>query len=123
MLSLSKIRDVAAALGYYTEEVELGREDCYAGEGEALGRWIGSAAPVAGFTGPVVTGSLEHLLSRPTVPTPSDSPRWTTSSAPATPRAFVATRLDGLDATSVDAPFPKLRRSIKPPSLDLDLGL
>jgi conjugative relaxase-like TrwC/TraI family protein len=62
MLSLAKIRDVAAALGYYAEETELGREEYYSGEGDVLGRWVGRAAATAGFDGPVVTGSLEHLL-------------------------------------------------------------
>ena len=62
MLSLRTIHDVGRALGYYAEEIEIDREEYYAGETEALGRWVGAGAPAAGFEGPVVPGSFEHLL-------------------------------------------------------------
>ncbi len=62
MLNLSKLKDVGKALGYYSEELEVGREAYYAGEGEVLGRWLGTSAAGAGFEGPVETGSLERLL-------------------------------------------------------------
>ncbi len=63
MLSLGKIAAGPQAARYYTDQVALGREDYYAGEGEAPGRWIGSAASAAGLRGRVDAGQLERLLA------------------------------------------------------------
>jgi conjugative relaxase-like TrwC/TraI family protein len=62
MLSLGKIAAGPQAARYYTDQVALGREDYYAGEGEAPGRWVGSAAAGVGLEGRVETGQLEGLL-------------------------------------------------------------
>jgi Ti-type conjugative transfer relaxase TraA len=63
MLSLGKIAAGPQAARYYTDQVALGREDYYAGEGEAPGSWTGSAAQAAGLQGQVDVGQLEHLLA------------------------------------------------------------
>jgi conjugative relaxase-like TrwC/TraI family protein len=63
MLSLGKISGGPQAARYYTDQVALGREDYYAGKGEAPGWWIGSAALAAGLKGLVDAGQLEHLLA------------------------------------------------------------
>jgi conjugative relaxase-like TrwC/TraI family protein len=63
MLSLGKIAAGPRAARYYTDQVALGREDYYAGEGEAPGRWTGSAATAAGLGGRVEAGQLEGLLA------------------------------------------------------------
>lgn len=63
MLSLGKIAAGPLAARYYTDQVALGREDYYAGEGEAPGRWTGSAAEGIGLRGRVEVGQLERLLA------------------------------------------------------------
>ena len=63
MLSLGKIAAGPQAARYYTDQVALGREDYYAGRGEAPGRWMGRGAGVVGLQGPVEAGQLEHLLA------------------------------------------------------------
>ncbi len=63
MLSLGKIAAGPLAARYYTDQVALAREDYYAGEGEAPGRWIGSAAVGVGLEGRVEIGQLEELLA------------------------------------------------------------
>jgi len=49
MLSLGKIAAGPLAARYYTDQVALGREDYYAGEGGAPGRWTGSAVAGVGL--------------------------------------------------------------------------
>lgn len=56
MLSLWKVRDLGVALGFYREELEVGREAYYSGEGD------GTGSQAAGFDGPVEVGSLELML-------------------------------------------------------------
>ena len=63
MLSIGKIAAGPQAARYYTDQVALGREDYYSGEGEAPGRWVGSAVAAAGLGGRVDVGQLEHLLA------------------------------------------------------------
>ncbi len=52
MLSIGKIAAGPAAARYYLDQVARGREDYYAGEGEAPGRWVGSANGRRGVVGP-----------------------------------------------------------------------
>ncbi len=63
MLSLGKIASGPQAAAYYTDQVALGVEDYYDGEGEAPGRWVGSGAPAAGLDGQVEAGQIEALLA------------------------------------------------------------
>ncbi len=63
MLSLGKIAAGPQAARYYTDQVAAGREEYYAGEGEAPGRWTGNAAAAAGLSGQVQPGQLESLLA------------------------------------------------------------
>lgn len=63
MLSIGKIHAGPGAARYYTDQVALGREDYYAGEGEAPGRWVGSAAAAAGFHGEVEAGQFVAMLA------------------------------------------------------------
>ncbi len=63
MLSLGKIAAGPQAARYYTDQVASGREDYYDGEGEAPGRWTGSAAPAAGLQGRVEPGQFDQLLA------------------------------------------------------------
>lgn len=63
MLSLGKIAAGPLAARYYTDQVALGREDYYAGGGEAPGRWTGQAAAAAGLSGAVEPGAFAHLLA------------------------------------------------------------
>ena len=49
MLSIGKLAGGSQAERYYTQSVASGREDYYAGRGEAPGRWIGSAAASLGM--------------------------------------------------------------------------
>ncbi len=63
MLSLGKITAGPQAARYYTDQIALGREDYYAGEGEEPGWWTGSAAAAAGLRGRVDVGQLERLLA------------------------------------------------------------
>lgn len=47
---------------YYLEQVAQGREDYYAGEGEAPGEWGGSGAAVLGLGGRIEDEGLARLL-------------------------------------------------------------
>ncbi len=47
MLTIGKLAAGPTAGRYYVDQVAQGREDYYAGEGEAPGTWIGSGAGVA----------------------------------------------------------------------------
>jgi conjugative relaxase-like TrwC/TraI family protein len=63
MLSLGKIAAGPGAASYYTDQVARGRDDYYAGEGEAPGRWIGAGAASLGLTGDVDDETFGGLLS------------------------------------------------------------
>src|SRR3954468_18882337 len=64
MLSLGKLAAGPDAGRYYEEAVARGREDYYAGEGEAPGQWIGAGAGALGLLGAVDDGQVGHLLAR-----------------------------------------------------------
>lgn len=63
MLCIGRIAAGPQAARYYTDQVALGREDYYAGEGETPGRWMGTAAGSLGLDCRVDVGQLEHLLA------------------------------------------------------------
>jgi conjugative relaxase-like TrwC/TraI family protein len=63
MLSIGKLAAGPGAGRYYVDQVALGREDYYAGEGEAPGAWVGSGAASLGLTGEVNEEGVERLLS------------------------------------------------------------
>ena len=60
MLSVAKL--VPGQADYYEEQVAQGRDDYYAGRGEAPGRWLGTAAGELGLSGELARGELEGLL-------------------------------------------------------------
>ena len=63
MLNVGKLV-VAPGVGrYYVEQVAGGRGDYYAGEGEAAGYWMGSAAAALAVSGEVTMGGLTRLLA------------------------------------------------------------
>src|SRR3954462_13539368 len=63
MLSLGKLAAGPDAGRYYEEAVARGREDYYAGEGEAPGQWVGAGAATLGLQGAVDDGQVGHLLA------------------------------------------------------------
>src|SRR3954452_21371571 len=63
MLSLGKLAAGPDAGRYYEEAVARGREDYYAGEGEAPARWLGGGAATLGLNGTVDDGQVGHLLA------------------------------------------------------------
>ena len=63
MLSLGKLAAGPDAGRYYEEAVARGREDYYAGEGEAPGRWVGAGAASLGVSGTVEEGEIGRLLA------------------------------------------------------------
>src|SRR4051794_27413651 len=63
MLSLGKLAAGPEAGRYYEEAVAHGREDYYAGEGEAPGQWVGTGAATLGLQGAVDDGQVGHLLA------------------------------------------------------------
>src|SRR3954449_3213663 len=63
MLSLGKLAAGPDAGRYYEEAVARGREDYYAGEGEAPGQWIGAGAATLALQGSVDDGQVGHLLA------------------------------------------------------------
>src|SRR3954453_7704771 len=60
MLSIGKL--VAGQEAYYDLQVAHGRDDYYAGRGEAQGRWVGSAAGQLGLSGQVDGAGFSALL-------------------------------------------------------------
>src|SRR4051812_25763795 len=62
MLSVGKLAATPTVGRYYIEQVARGREDYYAGEGEAAGEWVGSGAKRLGLKGEVTEGGLTRLL-------------------------------------------------------------
>src|SRR3954451_14533252 len=63
MLSVGKLAAGPGAGRYYEEAVAQGREDYYAGEGEAPGQWAGSGAGVLGLRATVAEGEVGRLLA------------------------------------------------------------
>ena len=62
MLSIGKLAAGPTAGRYYVDQVAQGREDYYAGEGEAAGTWIGSGAQSLGLSGEVSECGVIRLL-------------------------------------------------------------
>ena len=62
MLSIGKLAAGPTAGRYYVEQVAQGREDYYAGEGEAPGAWIGVGATSLALRGEVTEGGIGLLL-------------------------------------------------------------
>jgi conjugative relaxase-like TrwC/TraI family protein len=63
VLSIGKLAAGPSAGRYYIEQVAQGREDYYAGDGEAPGGWHGAGAEALGLDGEVDEGGLSRLLS------------------------------------------------------------
>jgi conjugative relaxase-like TrwC/TraI family protein len=63
MLTIGKLAAGPTAGRYYVDQVAQGREDYYAGEGEAPGEWIGSGAALLGLGGVVSDQGVVRLLS------------------------------------------------------------
>ena len=62
MMSIGKLAAGPGAGRYYIDQVAQGREDYYAGEGEAAGVWMGTGAAGLGLTGEVGEEGLARLL-------------------------------------------------------------
>src|SRR3954451_11723066 len=62
MLSIGKLAAGPTPGRYYVEQVAQGREDYYAGEGEAPGGWVGSGAASLALRGEVTEGGITQLL-------------------------------------------------------------
>src|SRR5436305_4179716 len=62
MLSIGKLAAGPSAGRYYVEQVAQGREDYYAGEGEAPGAWVGSGATSLALRGEITEGGITLLL-------------------------------------------------------------
>src|SRR3954463_15057250 len=62
MLSIGKLAAGPSAGRYYVEQVAQGREDYYAGEGEAPGGRVGSGAASLALRGEVTEGGIGLLL-------------------------------------------------------------
>jgi conjugative relaxase-like TrwC/TraI family protein len=63
MLTIEKLAAGPTAGRYYVDQVAQGREDYYAGEGEAPGEWIGSGAASLGLEGAVSDQGVARLLN------------------------------------------------------------
>jgi Ti-type conjugative transfer relaxase TraA len=62
MMSIGKLVAGPGAGRYYIDQVAQGREDYYAGEGEAAGAWMGTGAALLGLSGEVGEEELAQLL-------------------------------------------------------------
>ncbi len=62
VLSLAKLAGGPGAGRYYTDAVARGREDYYAGAGEAKGRWAGVSSGWLGLAGEVEEGDFGQLM-------------------------------------------------------------
>ena len=62
MMSIGKLAAGPGAGRYYIDQVAQGREDYYAGEGEAAGVWMGTGAARLGLSGEVAEEELARLL-------------------------------------------------------------
>ncbi len=60
-MSIGKL--VAGQERYYEQQVARGRDDYYAGRGEAEGRWIGAGAAALGLEGDVDAGAFGGLIA------------------------------------------------------------
>jgi conjugative relaxase-like TrwC/TraI family protein len=63
VLSIGKIAAGPAAAAYYTDQVAPDRIGYYAGEGEAVGQWLGAGAAALGLRGEVTREQLEAVLA------------------------------------------------------------
>lgn len=64
MLSIGKVNGADGRTGrYYTDAVASGAEDYYAGQGEAQGRWVGSAAGTFELDGTVDAEAFHRMLN------------------------------------------------------------
>ena len=61
-MSIGKLAAGPTAGRYYVEQAAQGREDYYAGEGEAPGTWIGVGATSLALRGEVTEGGIGLLL-------------------------------------------------------------
>src|SRR3954453_6909460 len=61
LLSIGKL--VAGQERYYEQQVARGRDDYYAGEGEAPGRWMGAGAATLGLDGEVDAEAFGALIA------------------------------------------------------------
>src|SRR6187200_2290712 len=62
MMSIGKLAAGPGAGRYYVDQVAQGREDYYAGEGEAAGVWMGTGSARLGLSGEVGEEGLVRLL-------------------------------------------------------------
>ena len=62
MLSIGKVGMSAGQQMYYEQQVAAGREDYYAGRGEAPGRWTGSGAVLLGLEGELDAEQLKAMM-------------------------------------------------------------
>ncbi len=62
VVSIGKLGSGARSERYYTDAVARGREDYYAGAGEAPGRWLGQGAAALGLCGEVSADGLSALM-------------------------------------------------------------
>jgi conjugative relaxase-like TrwC/TraI family protein len=62
MLNIGKLAAGPGCGRYYVDQVAQGREDYYAGEGEAPGDWLGSGAALLGLSGEVDAEGIVRLL-------------------------------------------------------------
>jgi len=63
VLSIGRLAAGPTAGRYYEDAVAAGREDYYAGEGEAPGRWVGAGSAHLGMSGEVQDGEVGRLLA------------------------------------------------------------
>jgi len=63
VLTIGKIVSGPAAARYYLDQIARDREDYYAGEGEAPGRWVGAGAPSLKWSGEVDGDDFTALLA------------------------------------------------------------
>ncbi|MGO9956418.1 MAG: MobF family relaxase, partial [Solirubrobacteraceae bacterium] len=62
MLSIGKVGMSDAQQMYYEQQVAAGREDYYAGKGEAPGRWTGKGAELLGLSGELDADALKAMM-------------------------------------------------------------
>ena len=63
MLSIAKLSGSPSVAAYYLDVIANGRDDYYLAAGEAPGRWMGSAAPLLGLSGPVDPDAFRAVLA------------------------------------------------------------
>jgi conjugative relaxase-like TrwC/TraI family protein len=62
VLSIGKVGMSEAQQMYYEQQVAAGREDYYAGKGEAPGRWTGKGAELLGLSGELNAEALKAMM-------------------------------------------------------------